>query len=460
MTDDVQVDVAVIGAGISGLACAFACQTLGKRVAVFEEATDSGGCIKTLRPEGCIVEGGPQSYLSAPALDDLVDALGLRNKVVAPAAAAKRRYILTRRGLIAVPSSPQSLLFSPLLSAGAKWQLLCEPFVKRRSSDDDESVASFVRRRAGREIADVVAAPFLAGVNAGDPETISMRSAFPALERMEHDHGSLLRALRTTKAPKRRPASFSFAQGNDTLPLALTALLGKSVKLGAPVDRFVITPEGATLSVGGERPEEVRAKRVVIAVPAGAAAELLAPIAPEAARELNAIDYAPVVQLAFVYRRDAIGVPLDGFGFLATKDSGVRVLGAVWNSVAYPKHCAEGDALVTAFFGGALDPTAAIEADDELLTIAHADLRRAMKISGAKPRLAAVFRWDTGIPQYNIGHEVRLRSIEASLARLPEIALCGNFLRGISVGDCVRQAREVALRLTGAGSAGARHRDA
>lgn len=460
MTDDAQVDVAVVGAGISGLACAFACQTLGMRVAVFDEATAPGGCIKSVRSEGSIVEGGPQSYLSAPALDDLVDALGLRNKVLPPAAVAKRRYILTRTGLIAVPSSPQSLLFSPLLSAGAKWQLLREPFVKSRSGDDDESVASFVRRRAGREIADVVAAPFLAGVNAGDAEKISMRSAFPALERMERDHGSLLRALRNTKAPKGRPTSFSFAQGNDTLPLALAALLGRSIRLEAPVDRITVTPEGVTLSVGGEKQEKVRAKRVVIAVPAGAAAQLLAPIAPEASRELNDIEYAPVVQLAFIYRRDAIGVPLDGFGFLATKDSGVRILGAVWNSVAYPKRCAAGDALVTAFLGGALDPTAAIESDDELVAIAQADLRGAMKIAGAKPRLAAVFRWDSGIPQYNVGHEARLRSIETSLARVPVIALCGNFLRGISVADCVRQAREVALRFTGAATAGARHRDA
>jgi len=460
VTDDAQVDVAVVGAGISGLACAFACQTLGMRVAIFDEATGSGGCIKTVRSEGCVVEGGPQSYVSAPALDDLVDALGLRNKVVAPAAAAKRRYILTSAGLIAVPGSPQSLLFSPLLSAGAKWQLMREPFVKSRKDGEDETVASFVRRRAGREIADVVAAPFLAGFNAGDPEKISMRSAFPALERMERDHGSILGALRKTKAPKGRPSSFSFAQGNETLPLALTALLGKSLTLEAPVDRITITPDGAALYVGGERQEEVRAKHVIIAVPAGAAAQLLESIAPDAARELNEIEYAPVVQMAFVYRRDAIGVPLDGFGFLATKDSGVRILGAVWNSATFPKRCADGDVLVTAFLGGALDATAAIESDDELVSIAHADLRRAMKIAGAKPRLAAVFRWDAGIPQYNVGHEARLRSIEASLARVPAIALCGNFLRGISVADCVRQAREVALRLTGAGTAGARHRDA
>ena len=193
----------------------------------------------------------------------------------------------------------------------------------------------------------------------------------------------------------------------------------------------------------------------MLAVSADAAAHLLAPFAADAARELGAIDHAPVAQLAFVYRRDAIGVPLDGFGFLATRDAGVRILGAVWNSAAFPNRSADGDVLVTAFLGGALDREIAAKPDDELATISAADLRKAMKISAAKPRVAATFRWAPGIPQYNVGHDARLRSLEAMIARIPAVALCGNYLRGVSISDCVRQAREVALRLSGA-TAGAR----
>jgi oxygen-dependent protoporphyrinogen oxidase len=450
-----QIDVAVIGAGISGLACAFACRTLGMHVELFDATHDPGGCITTVRAEGCVIEGGPQSYLSSPALDDLVDALGLRAKIVAPAPAAKRRYVFTRRGLIAVPPSPQALLFSPLISAGAKVRLLREPFVARRSSGDDETVSSFVHRRAGPEIADMVAAPFMAGLNGGDPEKISLRSAFPALERMEREHGSVVRALIKTGVPKARSRSFSFAQGNDVLPQALAAVLGASITFGSAVEGIEITSEGVELSVGGRRRDKVRAKKVVVAVPADAAARLLAPLAADAARELTAIDHAPIVQVAFVYRRDAVGVPLDGFGFLATRDAGVRILGAVWNSVAFPNRSADGDVLVTAFLGGALDRESTAKPDDELATIAAADLRKAMKITVAKPRVAATFRFAAGIPQYNVGHDVRLRSLEAAIARIPAVALCGNYLRGVSVSDCVRQAREVALRLSGA-TAGAR----
>ena len=249
--DRIDVDVAVVGAGISGLACAFGCRSLGMRVVVFESANEAGGCIKTVHDQGCIVEGGPQSLVTAPALSELVDALGLRGDIVASAPAAKRRYVLTRGGLIPVPASPPALLLSRLMSIGAKWRLMREPFVAKRTADGDESVASFVRRRGGEEIVDAVAGPFMAGINAGDPEQISVRSTFPVLEKMEREHGSVLRALRASGMPKARPASFSFSRGNQVLPRALAAALGDAVALRSPVERIEIASPGATLFVGG-----------------------------------------------------------------------------------------------------------------------------------------------------------------------------------------------------------------
>jgi oxygen-dependent protoporphyrinogen oxidase len=447
VTDGV-VDVAIVGAGISGLACAYACRTLGMRVAVFEATDEPGGCIKTLRVDECLIEGGPQSFVSSPVLNDLVDSLGLRADVVTAAPAAKRRYVLTRRGLIAVPSSPPAMIWSRLLSTRAKLQLLREPFVASRASDDDESVASFVRRRAGHEIADVVAGPFVAGINAGDPEKISVRSLFPALERMEREHGSVLRGLRRSGVAKARATSFSFTNGNHALPDALAAALGDSISFRSPVESVEIGAGRASLNVGGDRPRAVRAERVVIAAPASVAARLVAPFTPDTASEVAAIEYAPVVQLASTYPRASIGVPLDGYGFLASHDSDARILGAVWNSVAFPTRCKAGDVLVTAFVGGARDEAMTTRSDEELATIVYEDLRSSMKISGAKPRSVATFRFTEGIPQYNLGHDRRVALIESEMTRYPSLTLCGNYLRGLSIADCVRQAREVALRFS------------
>jgi oxygen-dependent protoporphyrinogen oxidase len=442
----IDVDVAIIGAGISGLACAYACRTLGMRVAVFEAAGESGGCIKSLRVGDFLIEGGPQSLVASPALDDLIDGLGMRSDVVVSAPAAKRRYVLTRRGLIAVPSSPLAMIWSRLLSTGAKLRLMREPFVAPRGNDDDESVASFVRRRAGHEIADVVAGPFVAGVNAGDPEKISVRSMFPVLERMEREHGSVLRGLRKARVAKTRAASFSFSKGNHALPAAIAASLGDSISYRSPVESLEVGRGSAAVAVGGDRPRSVFAERVVIATPAGVAAGFVAPFAEDVARALAAIEYAPVVQLAMTYPRKAIGVPLDGYGFLASADADARILGAVWNSVAFPMRSTVDDVLITAFVGGARDRAMTARTGGELETIVDDALRRAMKIAGGRALGVATFRFDDGIPQYNLGHDERLQSIETGMARHPAVALCGNYLRGLSVGDCVRQARELALR--------------
>ncbi len=445
---EADVDVAIIGAGISGLACAFACRTLGMRVAVFEAADEPGGCIKTLRVGDCLIEGGPQSFVSSPALDDLIDGVGIRGDVVESAPAAKRRYVLTRRGLIPVPTSPPAMVWSRLLSTRAKWRLMREPFVAPRGSDADESVASFVRRRAGHEIADVVAGPFVAGINAGDPEKISVRSMFPVLERMEREHGSVLRGLRKTGVPRARATSFSFAKGNHALPAALAASLGDSISYRSPVESLEVGRAGASIAVAGDRPRNVRAERVVIATPAGVAARLVAPFAADVSRELSAIEYAPLVQLALTYPRNAIGVPLDGYGFLASQDADARILGAVWNSVAFPMRSSVDDLLVTAFVGGARDQAMTTRTDDELVTIVDDALRRAMKIAGGKARSVATIRFTEGIPQYNLGHDRRLQAIETEIALHPTVTLCGNYLRGLSVGDCVRHARELAFRFS------------
>ena len=417
------------------------------RVAVFESEAEPGGCIKTIRAKGCVVEGGPQSLMSSPAISEMIDALAMRGDVVTSAPEAKRRYVLTKGGLVSVPSSPPALLMSRLISTGGKWRLMREPFVAKRATDADESVASFVRRRAGAEVAEAVAGPFVAGINAGDAEQISVRSAFPALERMEREHGSVLRAIRASGIPKARAASFSFSGGNQMLPRSLAASFGDAIAFRSPVEYIELSAPGVTLHVGGDRQGMFQADRVVISTDCATAARLIGPLSAAAARELAAIDSAPVVQIALVYPRDAVGVPLDGFGFLPSRTAGVRILGAVWNSVAFPGRCADADVLVTAFIGGALDRALSTKSDDELAAIADADIGRAMKIRHANARVVACMRPHVGIPQYTLGHDARVRAIEEAMTHIPAVTLCGNMLHGVSVSDCVRNARNSARQV-------------
>lgn len=449
MSEGDTFDVAIVGAGISGLTCAFECRARGLRVVVLESGDDAGGCIRTLRRDGYIVEGGPQSFLASEPFTNLVRALGLKEHVLASTSAAKKRYILTERGLVPLPTSPVSLLMTSLISLRAKWRLLREPAVPPRTDDADETIADFVTRRACREIVDAAVGPFIAGVSAGDPDAISVRAAFPVLVAMEREHGSVLRAVRKRKASAARSAMVTFDSGNRRLVEGLAASLGDAVRLRNPVERIARTGDGFAVSVGGASPGVIRASKVVVATPAAVASRLLCDVAPNSAGAVREIPCAPVAQVAMAYARDSIGVPLDGFGFLATRLAPVRLLGAVWNSVVFERRCGADEVLVTAFLGGARDEAVLASSDEELAAIAHDDLQRVMNIQAGKPRVVAGFRWDAGIPQYTLGHDMRVQTIEEELKTIPGLEVCGNYLRGLSVPDCIRAARSVASRLTG-----------
>ena len=450
------VDVAVVGGGISGLACAFWVQSAGRTVALFEASGDVGGSITTVRDGAYVADGGPQSFMLSDALRQLVHDAGLDQAVMASSPQAAKPYIYHRGRLVAAPRSPQTLLATPLLSPWDKLRLLGEPFAPRRADhEEEESVGAFVRRRAGAGVLAAMVAPLVSGIFAGDAERLSLQGAFPAAARMEQEHGSVLRGAMAQRGkvsargdgPARARQSVGFRGGNDTLPRTLAARLGTNFTVRAKVEALWQRGQWMELLVGGQAEGRVVAKSVVLATPADATADLLDALEPAASKALREIEHPPVVQIALAYPRSAVGVALDGFGFLASRTQGEKVLGCVWNSSMFGDRCPDGEVLVTAFLGGATDPGVWNQRDDELVRLAHGDLARIMRIRDATPRVIAGFRWQHAIPQYNLGHSARLRTVEASLARLPHVKLCGNYLRGPSVPDCVALAREVAVSL-------------
>ncbi len=441
------VDLAVVGGGISGLACAFWAKSLGRSVILFESSGKVGGCITSVRSNGYIADGGPQSFLSSEPLTQLVKDAGLDALVLPASESAARPYLYFHRRLVAVPQSPQQMILTPLLSPLAKLRALGEPLVGR-SDASDESVADFVRRRAGSAVLKTLVGPYVSGIFAGDPSQLSLRSAFPMMAEMEREHGSIIRgALARIKktgdqsptTPRRR--SFGFRGGNDVLPRALAQHLGMDVRLNAPVKALWQRGEWMELLVGGNLDSRVVAKNVVIATPAAAAAELLDALESNASTALRSFDYPTVVQIAFAYPRTAIGVPLDGFGFLVPRTEGLRILGCVWNSAMFADRCPESEVLVTAFLGGATDPSVAGQTDEELARQAHEELRAVLRIGNVAPHIVAGFRWQEAIPQYNVGHAQKIRVIHDCLARLPRVRLCGSYLKGPSVTDCIATSR-------------------
>lgn len=447
-----NVDVAVIGGGISGLAAAHALRKAGRNAVVLEASSNFGGVVGSVRQSQYLIDRGPQSMLLSPALLELCRDLGIEGRLIEGKAEGAKRYIYRHGTLNQVPASPGQFIWSRLLSTGAKWRLLREAFVGARTDSSDESVASFVARRAGLEVLDALVTPVLGGIYAGDPARLSARSTMPALVRFEAENGSVLRGVLARKKPvapdnqnvtvdfSRPRGPISFAGGNATLIDALVASLAGRAHANARVTRIGQRGAGFTLECEGLPEGKIDAGRVVIATSAQSAATLLDPIEPEAARALREIEYAPIAQVALTYPRANVGVPLDGFGFLACRGEGVRVLGAVWNSVLFPERAPSDELLCTAFLGGSLDPGIAELDDEQLARIAHADLSRIMNISNAKPRVVAGFRWSQGIPQYMVGHQERLERIKTAVERIPGLSVVGNYFTGVGVSDCLRQA--------------------
>src|SRR6267142_322746 len=351
----------VIGAGISGLVCAYALNKAGIDALVLEASPRVGGVICSERRDGFLLELGPQSFsaTSAPEID--------------------------------------------------------------------ESIAAFVRRKFGAELLDRLVAPFVSGIYAGDPERLSLRSAFPQLHDAEKSAGSvirgMMRAAKSRKGPRERPTLLSFREGNERLVRALAGKLGSRLRLGAEVLGIAVPREAAAPSFElrlrqAGKEETLAANRLVMATPADVAGVLLRDANAAFEPALGGMEYAPVAVVSLGYLREHVGHSLQGFGFLAPRSSGLRMLGCVWNSSLFPERAAAGHVLLTSFVGGATDPTAASLSPEELRELVHRELAPVLQIRES-PVFSHTQLYRHALPQYNIGHSERLIALQRLRAELP-----------------------------------------
>jgi oxygen-dependent protoporphyrinogen oxidase len=447
--------VAVIGAGISGLACAYRMQQLGLDVTVYESNSAAGGMIDSVEKDGLLFEAGPQSFQGTPALLELIRELGLESQLQNADPRAPR-YVLLHGHLRKIPMSPQALLASTLLNPISRWKIASEPFKKSQPPTEEESVATFVRRKFGHEILEYLVAPFVSGVYAGDPEKLSLKAAFPTLDEWERQYGSVLRgAMKSRPAKEKRagaPPLCSFLRGVAALPRAIAAKLGGAMQYEAravSVD-FASADQRADAGAACEirivhNSEEhpVSANAVVIATPAYAAAHLLETFSPHLAQTLSGIAYAPVAVVACTYYRQQVGDPLEGFGFLVPRGEKVRTLGTVWNSSLFPGRAREGSVTITSFIGGATDPDVIQLREENIAAIVAEENARVLGITGP-PVEVAVWRYPRALPQYNLGHGHIVETIRDAERASSGLFFAGNYLEGPAIGKCVENGFQTA----------------
>jgi oxygen-dependent protoporphyrinogen oxidase len=441
-----RLDVLVVGAGISGLTAAFRLARAGKRVAVLEAAERVGGAIETFSEGPWRFEMGPNTVLeNNEAVGRLIADAGLAGDKLTAAPAAKRRYLYKGGELVPLPGGPGGFLKTPLFPAGSKLRLLREPWIGRPPEETEESIAQFVRRRLGTAFLDYAVGPFVSGVYAGDPERLSVRWAVPKIYALERDHGSLIRgALARRKGPAPGGAMISFREGLEELPRRLAREIG-DVRTGVSCSRVVRVDGGFRVETSAG---PVEADRVVLAVPADVAARLLEEATAGASRIFAEIPYAAVAVTSLGWRRADVAHSLAGFGFLAPRKEGLRVLGCLFPSEIFPGRAPEGHVALAAFGGGRTDPEFAGWEEDRIVRTVLEELRGPLGLKG-DPAFVRVRRWPRAIPQYEVGHGrfvERAQEIERSL---PGLRFAGNFLGGVSVPDCIRNASAVADSLNG-----------
>jgi len=435
--------VCIIGCGISGLVAAFLLKNKGFSVELFDKNETVGGNIQTRKIDGFLIEQGPNSLIKSPRLVDLIKALKLENEILTASPTNKKRYVLQNGKLRALPMSVAKMAMDGFFSTQAKLRLLKEPFIKSKSPNG-ESVAEFFERRLGREIVDKAADPFIAGIFAGEPENLSVKAAFPRLYELERDYGSLLiGALRSKseKTDKHFPRSFSFKNGIQALTDKLAEALGESVKTNTPILRIEKTAD-EKFAVKTDSEEKVF-DAVIIAAPAEAAAILLENLDSDLTKKLVNIYYPPIAMVFFGMKKEKIRFNLDGFGFLVPSAEKRKILGTLWNSAVFENRAPAGYDLLTTFVGGSRDAEMFEKSDEELAEIVYEELKSILGLR-EMPEFSHIKRWRKAIPQYNLGYEKVENGIEEFTAKNKGIFFCSNFYRGISVGDCVKNAYRIA----------------
>jgi oxygen-dependent protoporphyrinogen oxidase len=457
--------IAIIGAGIAGLSAAYYLSKFARQggqqleITLVEKEGRLGGSLLTEEVDGFLLEGGPDCFISEkPWALQLCRELGLEQEVIGTNQQLRRTFILLKGRLHEIPEgfmllAPTSLwpfIKSSLFSLPGKARMGLDLILPRKKSDGEESLAAFVLRRLGREALERIAEPLVAGIHAGDPETMSLKSTFPRFIDLEKEHRSIIWGM------YQRKKHFAHQQSRYTMFLTLRqGMEGMISTLKKTLPPKTILPGQEVIAIEkitGKPAQKSRyrvrlrgmkkameADAVILATPAFVTAELLDGMAEDIAELLNTIPYCSTATVNLAYERSQIGHPLDGYGFVVPRVEKRSIMAATFSSVKFTHRAPQRKVLLRSFVGGAKNEAIVSWEDDKLLAAVQEDMGEILEITGA-PLIARIYRWPKSMPQYTQGHEERLSRIEQGLARHPGLFVTGSAYRGIGISDCVHEA--------------------
>jgi len=467
MRDNPMTKTVIVGGGISGLATAFHLQECGPReYTLIEGAPRWGGKITTAREDGFAIEGGPDSFITQKtAGTELCKRLGLEDQLVGSNSgkgatvyiwSGGRLHAMPEGMMLMAPTMVIPFLRSRLFSWPGKLRMGMEIFVPRARTDEDESLAGFVRRRLGEEALNKLAGPLMGGIYAADPERLSLKSTFPIFLEMEKKYGSLLRGMmrrakrpekpeagpRATHGAKRPPMFMSLRGGLQQLSDALVAQLpGTNLRTGCRA--LAVSRYAERYRIDLNDGSSLLADDVVFATPSFVTADLMEQLDPALAERLRAIRYVSTATVSLGFRRSEIAHPLQGSGFIVPPSEGRRITVCSWSSAKFQHRAPQDCVLLRVFVGGALAEELAEQDEAALVQLAREELQVIMGIT-VTPVLAKAYRWPKANPQYDLGHEERVTEIEQTMSRFPGLHLAGAAYHGPGIPDCIQSGRKAA----------------
>ncbi len=456
--------VVIVGGGLAGLVAAHSLATPadGRRspeIVLLEAKPRLGGAIWTSHQQGFTLEGGADSFITnKPDGVELCRELGLSGRMIGTDTGRRRSFVVREGRLVPVPegfvlmapSRLGPLLTSPLFSIRGKLRILMDLLIPRKAEDADESLASFVKRRLGREALDRLVQPLVGGIYTADPNELSLKATLPQFPRMEKLHGGLIRGARRQARADREASGARYGlfasldEGMDVLTSTLASRLPPgSARVDTPVRR-IVRPEAA----GPWRVElldgrALEASAVILATEAHGAARLVDGFDPQLALHMRSIPYASSVVVNIAYPRDAVSHPLDGFGAVIPTIENRSILAVSFTSAKFPQRAPAGTALFRVFVGGATQPELFDLDDAAIEAVVRRELEELLGVSGP-PLLVDVGRHPRGMPQYTLGHLDRVETIRSLVANHPGLSLAGNAYSGVGIPDCIRSGRAAA----------------
>ena len=459
--------VVIVGAGLSGLCAAHRIVELSRdneqdlEITLLEAGQRAGGVIHTIEKQGCLIELGPDSFITTkPWALNLSERLGLQNELIGTREGKRRSFVLRDGKLIPLPEgfhmlapgSVMSFLKTPLFSWSGKARMLMDLVIPKKRSED-ESLASFVRRRLGDEAFERAAQPMVGGVYTADPETLSLRATMPQFIEKEEKYGSVIKGIYNAQrknAKEKRDGGarysmfLSFKNGLRALTdKILDELPEGSLKLNRKVERIKHTDGGFEVIT---RDGVEKADGVIITTPTYTAKELLQDIDPDLSKNLGKIEYASSAILVSVYNREDIADKMDGFGFVVPDSEHSPLLACSYSSVKFAGRAPEGQIILRSFVGGALDPDILELTDREITKRIEKELHSVLGITGA-PLFSTLQRYPRAMPQYKIGHLDLVDKIEKAVNNLPGLEIAGIAYRGVGIPDCVHSGEKAAESL-------------